>query len=104
MIYSRKYGRSFDNRSSLQRFAWRDARTKPILSWFGLRDSLYSNQWLHEHGIATQEERLTFLAVVAGVRGVALGGLLLLDGVVDGIFLVGIGVLCLWGEIKEGWD
>lgn len=102
MIHSRKHDRYFNNRSEFQRFAWHDYRTKPILSWFGLRDHIYSKQWLHEYGLATQGERLTFMAVVVCVLGVTLGGLLLLSGVADGIFLVGIGLLCIWGLTKEG--
>jgi hypothetical protein len=104
MIYSNKYGRYFHNRSELQRYTWKDARTKPILSWFGLRDHFYSKQWLYKYGLATQGERLTLLAVVVCVLGVALGSLLLLSEVADGIFFVGIGLLCIWGLTKEGRD
>ena len=47
-IYSRKYGRTFKNRSELQRYAWWDYRTRPIMNWFGLRNRLYSDSWRRE--------------------------------------------------------
>lgn len=49
MIYSKKYGRWFNSRQELGRFDWWMRRTKPILSWGGLRDSCYSKEWLAEH-------------------------------------------------------
>ena len=93
MIYSNKHGRYFHNRPELQWYTWKDAR-----------DHLYSKQWQHKYGLATQGERLTLLAVVVCVLGVALGGLLLLSGVADGIFFIGIGLMCIWGLTKEGRD
>lgn len=50
-IYSRKYGRTFKNRSELQRHAFWDYRTKPILPWFGARDMLYSDEYKRQHGL-----------------------------------------------------
>jgi hypothetical protein len=50
-IYSKKYGRSFKNRSELQTYAWWDYRTRPILPWLGVRDCLYSDQWRQERGL-----------------------------------------------------
>jgi len=50
-VYSRKYGRYFKNRAELQRHAFWDYRTKPIFSWFGLRDCLYSKEYKEEHGL-----------------------------------------------------
>ncbi len=73
MIYSRKYGRSFRNRSTLMHYEWRDRQTRPIISWFGLCDASYLDAWRREHGLKTQQERreewrkvATVLWIVAG--------------------------------------
>lgn len=97
MIYSRKYGRSFNSRSEFQRYVWRDARTKPLLPWFGLRDCLYSDEWKQEHNLPTTGERLTSIFVALGLLVVVLGGLLLLAGILEGALMMGVGLLCFWG-------
>jgi hypothetical protein len=69
MIYSRKYGKSFEDRAALQRYAWRDYRTRPILSWFGLRDCVYSDEYRKQHGLPVRggrQQRLGVLWIFAG--------------------------------------
>lgn len=66
MIYSKKYGRNFKNRSELQRYAFWDYRTKPIFSWFGLRDCMYSEQYKKEHGLIKDPTQPS-LGVIFGI-------------------------------------
>ena len=70
MIYSSKFNRSFRNRSELMRYEWRDRQTRPILSWGGLRDAPYSDQYRKEHGLPSREEqqgRVWLFAIVLWV-------------------------------------
>ena len=66
MIYSKKYGRSFKNRSELQRYAFWDYRTKPIFSWGGLRDCLYSEEYKKEHGLTKDPTKFS-TGVIFGI-------------------------------------
>lgn len=69
MIYSRKYGRTFRNRSELMRYEWRDRQTKPILPWFGLRDAPYSGEYRKEHGLKPQKNWVLWwlLVLIVGI-------------------------------------
>ena len=54
MIYSKKYGRSFNSRRELQRYDWLVRRTRPILPWFGVRDAPYSEEYKRERRLEPQ--------------------------------------------------
>lgn len=99
MIYSKKYGRTFKSRSELQRYAWRGYRTRPVFSWIGLRDSLYSDEWRKEHGLKTREElekKRAPVMLVLGAVNVVLGvGLLGSGNLIAGLLLVVFGVI-IW--------
>lgn len=55
-IYSNKFGKSFPDRKALMRREWRDRQTKPIFSWFGLRDAPYTDNYLKYKGLPTKSE------------------------------------------------
>lgn len=71
MIYSKKYGRSFNNRSELQRYAWRDYHSRPIFSWFGLRDAMYSEEYKKEHGLIKDPTQPSFGMIFAAACVIA---------------------------------
>jgi len=73
-IYSKKYGRTFKDRSELGHYQFWDRRTKPIFSWFGLRDCMYSDEYRRAHGLKTREDQRQgwkqagiFVWVIAGI-------------------------------------
>lgn len=105
MIYSKKYGRYFNNRSELQRYAWWDARTKPILSWGGIRDCLYSDEYRKEHGLKTREEQAQAYGpamIVMGVVYFFLGMSMIGNGAVGwGLLGIAVGVWSGWYGIKK---
>lgn len=67
MIYSKKYGRYFNSRQELGRFDWWMRRTKPILSWGGLRDAPYDKEWLKEHRPVPTKFPWAFVLIGGGV-------------------------------------
>lgn len=78
MIFSRKYGQTFRNRSEIARHQWRDRQTKPVLPWFGLRDAPYSDQYRKEHGLPTRAERRQGLRLAGQIMWLVAGAVWLL--------------------------
>lgn len=104
-IFSKKYGRWFKDRSELQRHAFWDYRTKPILPWFGLRDCLYSEQYKRERGLVKNYKNHWYVrySVLVGMSYIT--SLMLLAGIgwpTFWMFVATVAAYCMVsGEKKE---